>query len=143
MQDISRTKPDGAPGLPRFNMPLERGLFAGAARFGAPDRRRKVCLVLDRERHHFQKFLVAIAGQDIRERGDPPGGRLAPRRAWLAPHRAFRSDLPDILAEIGVRPPERVFAASANAAPAWRSGGGGAREAKLGGREERKRAPAT
>jgi hypothetical protein len=125
MQDISRTKPDGAPGLFRFNMSFERGLFAGAARFGAPNRRRKVCLVLNWERHRFQMFLVDIAGQDIqdiREHGDAPGGRLAPRRAWLATHRTFRSDLRDILAEIGVRSPQGVLAASANVASAWRLG---------------------
>lgn len=35
IHDISRTDPDGVTGLPRFNMPLELGLFLGAHRYGA------------------------------------------------------------------------------------------------------------
>src|SRR5258708_9420368 len=34
VHDISRTEPDAATGLPRFNMPLELGLFLGAKRYG-------------------------------------------------------------------------------------------------------------
>ena len=34
LHDISRTELDSATGLPRFNMPLELGLFLGAKRFG-------------------------------------------------------------------------------------------------------------
>ncbi len=50
IHDISRT--DLNPrGLPRFNMPLELGLFLGAARFGSGPQTRKSCLVLDRERY--------------------------------------------------------------------------------------------
>ncbi len=54
MHDISRTEPDAANNLPQFNMPSELGLFIGSARFGAArDQRRKICLVLDRERYRF------------------------------------------------------------------------------------------
>ncbi len=34
VHDISRTEPDPHSGLPRFNMPLELGLFLGARKFG-------------------------------------------------------------------------------------------------------------
>ena len=34
LHNISRTEPDANNGLPRFNMPLELGLFLGAKRFG-------------------------------------------------------------------------------------------------------------
>jgi hypothetical protein len=34
IHDISRTELDVKSGLPRFNMPLELGLFLGAKRFG-------------------------------------------------------------------------------------------------------------
>jgi hypothetical protein len=34
IHDISRTQPDTATGLPRFNMPFELGMFLGAKRYG-------------------------------------------------------------------------------------------------------------
>lgn len=33
IHDISRTEPDADTGLPRFNMPLELGMFLGAKRY--------------------------------------------------------------------------------------------------------------
>jgi hypothetical protein len=36
IHDISRTELDATNRLPRFNMPLELGLFLGARRYGAP-----------------------------------------------------------------------------------------------------------
>ena len=156
VHDISRTELDGAHALPRFNMPFELGLFVGAARFGARDQRRKVCLVLDRERYRFQKFISDIAGQDIREHGDDPERAIAQLRAWLAAlprkellpggaaiagrYRECRSELPDILAAMGVRPQEMVFADYSNIVSTWLSER--PRSAKLGGRGGRKRAPA-
>lgn len=41
IHDISRTETDGEPPLPRFNMPLELGLFLGAKRYGRKIKRRK------------------------------------------------------------------------------------------------------
>lgn len=49
IHDISRTEVDGDPPLPRFNMPLELGLFLGAKRYGNRDQKTKRALVLDRE----------------------------------------------------------------------------------------------
>lgn len=37
IHDLSRTGLDPANGLPRFNMPLELGIFLGAKRFGDDD----------------------------------------------------------------------------------------------------------
>ena len=37
IHDISRTELDEVSGLPRFNMPLELGIFLGAKRFGVED----------------------------------------------------------------------------------------------------------
>ncbi|MBW8302017.1 MAG: hypothetical protein K0M60_20690, partial [Hydrogenophaga sp.] len=56
---------DGVNKLPRFNMPLELGLFLGAKRYGDTVQKRKKCLVLDCERYRYQKFISDIAGQDI------------------------------------------------------------------------------
>lgn len=64
IHDISRTELNPA-GLPRFNMPLELGLFLGAKRYGSGAQKQKRCLVLDRERYRYQQFLSDIAGQDV------------------------------------------------------------------------------
>ncbi len=66
IHDISRTEIDGDPPLPRFNMPLELGLFMGAKAFGAGKQKRKAAVVLDTERFRFQRYISDIAGHDIR-----------------------------------------------------------------------------
>ena len=66
IHDISRTELDEVSRLPRFNMPLELGIFLGAKRFGVEDQKGKKCLVMDKERFRYQKFISDIAGQDIR-----------------------------------------------------------------------------
>ena len=65
VHDISRTELDSGTNLPRFNMPFELGLFIGACRYGSTAQHRKKCLVLDKERYRYQKFLSDISGQDI------------------------------------------------------------------------------
>ena len=57
VHDISRTELDAHNNLPRFNMPLELGVFLGAKRYGGPDQRRKNCLILDREQYRYQQFI--------------------------------------------------------------------------------------
>jgi len=66
IHDISRTQSDDTPPLPRFNMPLELGLFMGAKTFGAAQHKRKAAMILDTEKYRFQRFISDIAGQDIR-----------------------------------------------------------------------------
>jgi hypothetical protein len=65
IHDISRTQLDRRYGLPRFNMPLELGLFLGAKRFGFKAQRAKRCMILDRQQYRFQRFISDISGQDI------------------------------------------------------------------------------
>ncbi len=83
IQDISRTGLDADNNLPRFNMPLELGLFLGAAHFGNPAQRQKHALVLDSERYRYQKFISDIAGQDIKAHGDDPARLVNAIREWL------------------------------------------------------------
>ena len=54
IHDISRTELDRDSNLPRFNMPLELGIFLGAKKFGIEEQKRKKCLVLDREQYRYQ-----------------------------------------------------------------------------------------
>lgn len=66
IHDISKTEPDPESNLPRFNMPLELGLFLGATRFGSKVQKEKKVLILDREQFRYQRFISDIAGQDIK-----------------------------------------------------------------------------
>jgi hypothetical protein len=62
IHDVSRTELDKVSSLPRFNMPLELGIFLGAMRFGSGKQRQKHSLVLDREPYRYQKFVSDISG---------------------------------------------------------------------------------
>ena len=83
IHDISRTELDPAHDLPRFNMPLELGVFLGAKRFGRAPHPRKRCLILDRERFRFQKFISDIGGQDIKAHHNSPPDAIRATRDWL------------------------------------------------------------
>lgn len=48
-------------------MPFELGLYIEAMRFATSSNPGRQCLVMDRERYRYQKFLSDIAGQDIVE----------------------------------------------------------------------------
>ncbi|HDK6402060.1 TPA: hypothetical protein M4198_002720 [Klebsiella variicola] len=66
IHDISRTELDEGNGLPRFNMPLELGLFLGAKKFSSAQKQKnKHTIIVDRERHRYQMYISDIAGQDI------------------------------------------------------------------------------
>ena len=83
IHDISRTELDKDSGLPRFNMPLELGLFLGAKRFGTEEQKRKKCLVLDKEQYRYQQFISDIAGQDIQAHNDRSQEVIMHVRNWL------------------------------------------------------------
>lgn len=85
IHDISRTQPDAASRLPRFNMPFELGLFLGAKRFGPARQRMKACLIIDRERYRYQKYLSDIAGQDVAAHHNNPRQVIVAVRDWLRP----------------------------------------------------------
>jgi len=83
VDDISRTELDQTNQLPRFNMPLELGIFLGSHGFGDADQRRKACLVLDREPYRYQKFISDLAGQDVYSHGGVPEGAIREVCNWL------------------------------------------------------------
>lgn len=135
IHDLSRTEPDPGTGLPRFNMPLELGIFLGAKHFGGGRQRWKACVVFDRERHRYQAFCSDLAGQDIRaHHGDerelircvrdalrtwrpdrrlPGGGELFER------YLAFVESLPEIAEELRVQPEEFTFKDLTTAVGDW------------------------
>jgi hypothetical protein len=83
IHDISRTDLDESTHLPRFNMPLELGIFLGAKRYGREEQTQKSCLILDRERYRYQKFISDISGQDIRAHNDDLKSLIVIIRNWL------------------------------------------------------------
>ena len=83
IHDISRTELDATLNLPRFNMPLELGVFLGAKKFGQKEQKRKNCLILDKEPYRYQKFISDIAGQDIHAHGNDTEEIVTVVRNWL------------------------------------------------------------
>jgi hypothetical protein len=67
IHDISRVELDRINKLPRFNMPLELGMFLGAKKFGPQKQQTKIIMIFDKEKYRYQKFISDIAGQDIYE----------------------------------------------------------------------------
>ncbi len=120
IHDICRTDPDPATNLPRFNMPLELGIFLGAKHFGDKDQSLKVCLILDRDKYRYQAFISDIAGQDITAHDDHENElvrvvrdflRNASRRKTIPGHLEiltrydqFKGELPAICAKLGHDP---------------------------------------
>lgn len=119
IHDLSRTELDEVFGLPRFNMPLELGLFLGARRYGNKAQKLKRALILDVEPFRYQRFISDLAGMDIHAHDGDPGQAIAVTRDWLANvsrrklpsaarviglHGQFLADLPAIGAELEFDP---------------------------------------
>ena len=84
IHDLSRTTLDAQFRLPRFNMPLELGVFLGAKRFGSGKLKQKSCLILDRERFRYQVYCSDIAGQDVRAHDNNVAEAIRVARNWLS-----------------------------------------------------------
>jgi hypothetical protein len=92
IHDISRTEPDETSGLPRFNMPLELGIFLGAKKFGDKPQKEKRAMILDVEQYRYQKFISDLAGADIHAHNNDVHIAVRETRDWLA--NVSRRDLP-------------------------------------------------
>lgn len=125
IHDISRVEVGAKSRLPRFNMPLELGLFLGAQEYGSDEQKRKQSLVLDTVPYRYQEFCSDIAGQDIRAHHNQPMKVVGAVRAMMAtalggfrlpgPTRmmerfsAFQHELSALCGECGVVPGELQF----------------------------------
>jgi hypothetical protein len=90
VHDLSRTELDADSQLPRFNMPLELGLFLGAKYYGVGLHQTKAAIIFDRDRYRYQKFCSDIAGQDIRAHNGGEGEMIRAVRNALATWRRER-----------------------------------------------------
>ena len=125
IHDISRTELDKGSGLPRFNMPLELGVFLGAKKFGIEEEKRKKCLILDTERYRYQQFISDISGQDIQAHNNSSREVITRVRNWLRNasrretipggsiiwrrYRDFRRDLPQTAREYQLTVEDLIF----------------------------------
>ena len=125
IHDISRTELDEVSGLPRFNMPLELGVFLGAKKFGIDKQKRKNCLILDKAQYRYQEFISDIAGQDIQAHNNSPEGIITVVRNWIRTaskrqtipsgsiiwgrYQEFMEDLPQLAQEHQLKVDELIF----------------------------------
>lgn len=84
VHDISRVEVSSATTLPRFNVPLELGIFLGARKFGNREQKKKNLLILERERFRYRKYISDISGQDIEDHGNDERIIIRKVRNWLA-----------------------------------------------------------
>lgn len=136
IHDISRTELDAVHGLPRFNMPLELGLFIGAMSYGSSRIKNKSLLILDKEQYRYQQYISDIAGQDIRAHNncertvikcvrdwlhsESKGTAQLPGGAYIANRYAqFTTELPALCAKVRCSPDELIFIDYGNLASEW------------------------
>jgi hypothetical protein len=125
INDLSAVALDVVTGLPRFNMPLELGLFLGCKRFGPPNQSKKRTLVLDTDQYRYRAFISDISGQDIRAHGGDPERAIREVRDWLRlaskrttlpgsteivrHYQTFQSNLPEICSVFALEPDRLTF----------------------------------
>jgi hypothetical protein len=134
IHDISAVELDPVHLLPRFNMPLELGMFFGCKRFGSGAQKRKISLILDREPYRYQKFISDIAGHDIRAHYCEPQRAIIAVRDWIATQTGqpapgggriaerydqFRLNLPNLCRKMALDPDSLTFIDLSNVILDW------------------------
>ena len=94
IHDISRVTLDSKNRLPRFNMPLELGIWLGAKRYGSRRDKEKRALVLDKVDHRYQIFCSDIAGQDPRSHNNDTSIVIRRIRNWLRILQTIKRSVP-------------------------------------------------
>ncbi|MFH1563325.1 MAG: hypothetical protein ABIF11_07930 [Nitrospirota bacterium] len=138
IHDISMTDLDPVNLLPRFNMPLELGIYLGCQRFGGRIQQRKACMIMDREPYRYQKFISDIAGQDIHFHNNDPKNVVSCVRDWIRSasgrtkipggakiwerYKLFTYELPKIANKLNIEVDEVTFADFIYAITEWLKG---------------------
>ena len=136
IHDLSYVKVDPKTRLPRFNMPLELGLFLGCTLFGGKHHARKNCLILDRDRYRYLKFISDLNGHDIHAHGGQPKQAISEVRDWLVGasrrsnipggdliwrrYQRFQEELPKICKRLGKHPDKLIFVEYVDIIDKWR-----------------------
>jgi hypothetical protein len=82
IHDLSRTELSRHTKLPRFNMPLELGIFLGMKRSASRKFRKKTCLIFVKDKHNTS-FITDLRGMDVERHGDDPERLIPAIRNWL------------------------------------------------------------
>lgn len=133
--DISRTELDPENKLPRFNMPLELGLFLGCKRFANGRNKEKICMIFDSVKYRYQKFISDIAGQDIKKHENNPHNIIKElRKIFAANHpdmkiigaakiiesfEKFHENKPEIIAKLELDADDLVYVDSVAVIQQW------------------------
>ena len=83
IHDLSRVRLDPTSKLPRFNMPFELGVFYGARRFGRKKQQQKHCVILEKHRFRYQKFISDISGIDVAPHANSQRTLVLAVRKWF------------------------------------------------------------
>jgi hypothetical protein len=137
IHDISRVELDPTSNLPRFNMPLELGLFMGAKAYGGTDQQAKRALILDSEPYRYQQFCSDISGQDIQAHSNKPHVAIELVRNWLSTtpaaqgmvipsgslvakrYKSYRAELPAVCVKLRLDPRRLTFHDDVSIVAAW------------------------
>ena len=135
IHDLSRTGLDRLHRLPRFNMPLELGIFLGAKKFGSGEQRKKSCLILDRDPYRYLKLCSDLAGHNIRAHANRAEDAIRGVRDWLsnqsddrevpspsqmvARYMQFQAKLPTVCTRLSLDPRELTFVEHRKLVMSW------------------------
>jgi hypothetical protein len=135
VHDISRTELDNTHSLPRFNMPLELGLFLGAKRFGGRSQKNKVAMIFDIEKYRYQKYISDISGQDIKAHNSDPeslirsirntlntakvDGPIVGAEAIIGDYKGFQEMLPQIREALSLSESDVTYADKTQMIEQW------------------------
>jgi len=136
IHDLSRIELSkvGRKSLPRFNMPLELGLFLGSKEFGNKKHQGKSCMVVDRDPWRYRATISDLAGQDIYCHDGKPHGAIREICKWLTStsprnipggtlvskrFRLFQKQLPVLYADIKKARADIVFVDYARIIVEW------------------------
>jgi len=135
VHDISAVRLGSGTNLPRFNMPLELGLYLGCKFFGSRVQQHKACLILDSDPYRYRVSISDISGQDIHSHKGQPEAAIGEVRNWLANvsktkglpggaeiaarYGRFVKDLPRIFRRLKRRPEDLTFADFSEMVEIW------------------------
>ena len=133
IHDLSRTQLN-EQGLPRFNMPLELGIFIGAKQYGGHHQKQKHFLILDTEKYRFHEFISDLGGLDPKEHANSPDQVILKVRSWLKQHttekllgpttiqshyKEYLSDRDDLLSDRGLTSKDAVYSDITSIMEGW------------------------
>lgn len=118
IHDLSRTELNAA-GLPRFNMPLELGIFLGAKKFGTGrQHRNRNIVIFEKTKFQYQKYISDLNGVDTKAHNNNPEIFIGKIRDWLrtssgrntipgtqllkTEYAEFMSNLPTVVAKLNL-----------------------------------------